>query len=92
MLDAEELGGFALGGELVGDDPSWGFAGVAELFLLGEGIDADDDAVGGVVEGVAEVVADVDGVEDVVDGVLGGAVFADVEAEGFDFLGELGVS
>ena len=92
VLDAEECGGFAFGGELVGDDPSWGFAGVSELFLLGEGIDSDDDAVGGVVEGMADLVDVFDGFEDAVDGVMGGAVFAGVEAECFCFLGELGVS
>ncbi len=64
MLDAEECGGFAFCWELVGDAPSWGFAGGAELFLLGVGVDADDDAVGGVVEGGAELVDAVDGFED----------------------------
>jgi len=80
VLDAQECGGFLFCWEFVGDDPSWGFAGGAELFLLGVGVEADDDAVGGVVEGMAELVDVFDGFEDVVDGVLGGAEGSGVEA------------
>ncbi len=36
VIDREEFGGFALGGELVGDDPSGGFGGIAQGCLLGE--------------------------------------------------------
>lgn len=68
MIDGEEFGGFALGGEFVGDDPAGGLRGVAQGGLLYEGVDTDDDAVGGVVQVVAELVDCVDCGEDLVRG------------------------
>ena len=68
MIDGEEFGGFAFGGELVSDDPAGGFTCVAQGCLLGEGVDADDDAVGCVVEVVAELVDVVDCIDDLAGG------------------------
>lgn len=84
VFDAQEACGLAFGGELVGDAPTGGFAGVAELLLLGKGIDADDDAVGCVVEGVAEVVDPLDGFVDVFARLFCRTMLAHIEAEVVD--------
>ncbi len=68
VIDGEKLRSLAFGGELVGNDPAGGFGGVAKGGLLGEGIDADDDAIGCVVEIVAECADVVDGFDDFVSG------------------------
>ena len=89
VINGQELGGLAFGRELVGDDPAGGFGGIAEGCLLGEGVYADDDAVGCVVEVVAELVDVVDGFDDLVGGACCCAVFGGREVECFEFGGKI---
>ena len=36
-----------LGGELIGNSPAWALGRVAQFLLLGDGVDLEDDAIGG---------------------------------------------
>ena len=82
-VDVQQVGGRALGGELVGDGPAGLTAGKAEGVLLGEAVDLDHDAVGLIVPVmsagqhiIVELANLVHGVEDTVLGIYTEAVGA----------------
>ena len=79
--DVFDLGDAAARGELEGDGPARGAAGVAEAALHGGGVDLDDDAVDFVTETVTSGFGFFDEGEDLVDGGHGFAVGIDAEAE-----------
>jgi hypothetical protein len=92
VIHADQAGGGAFGGVLEGDDPAGALGGEAEAVLLGEGVNPDDDAVGGVGEGAAGGVEGLDGGDDGGEIRREGQGAVDGDAEGGDAGEEGGVA